>query len=123
MAVDPQKLETELAKMVEGLKPFIEGKETSNVLSRLQIEVVPAFVRWKAGELNRGDIEENAILNAFVCFVASQLVGTTQEMEGEVDAQYGLVNRVLMAIGEECGAILSGARHMVQGKVPTETAH
>lgn len=122
MAVDPEKIERQLATMVEGLRPFTEGAEPNNVLARLQSTVVPAFVRWKAGEMNRG-ADENSVLNAFVCFVSSQMVSVVCEVvrsNQPGNEHFRLANSLLQAIGEEIGAIMTGERAMDAYNVPTE---
>src|SRR5579859_5769823 len=125
MQVDPEKIERQLAAMVEGLKPFTEGSQPNNVLARVQSQVVPAFVMWSAGEKNRGT-DENALLNALVCFVSSQTVSMIAEMLGDAEfdtPHFELANRVLQAVGEEIGAIMTGERKMDAFFVPAEATH
>lgn len=122
MTVDPEKIEQQLADMVAGLAPYSEGSAANNVVARMQMTVVPAYIRWKAGEANRGS-DENGILNAFVLFVSSQMVGTICETVGssEIDeAHFALANRLLRAIGDEVGSIMTGGREMVSYHVPAE---
>lgn len=123
--IDSEKVERQLTAMIESLKPHCEGSEPNNVLARLQADVVPAFIRWKLGEANRRT-HEDGVLNAFVCFVSSQMVGTIGELLGDPDAgeaHFQLANRLLQAIGEEVGSILTGERSMANFSVAAERTH
>lgn len=125
MAIDPTKVDQQLAEMVASMAPFLDGAEPNNVLARLQSQVVPAFVRWRANETNRRT-EENVVLNAIVCFVSSQLVSAVCEVIGDTDIEdvhFELANKLLHAIGDEVGSIMTGDRKMQAHHVAVESAH
>jgi len=125
MAVDPQKIEQQLATMIADLAPFCDGSSPNNVLARMQSQVIPAFIRWKTQEMERGS-DENSVLNAFVALASSQLVSLVCEVVGSTDTgddHFKVANTVLLAVGEEIGAILSGNRQMASYSVAAERTH
>lgn len=122
LRVDPEKVEAEIAAMVASLADHCEGTTPDDVLHRMQMQVIPAFIRWKLGEMNRS-VDENSVLNAVVAFVASQMVSTVVEVIGDPEieeAHFTLTNKLLRAIGEEVGAIMTGRRQMVQHHVAAD---
>lgn len=123
--VDPEKVEGQLTSMLASLAPYTEGKEANNVLARMQSHVIPALVRWKTGEINRGS-GENDVLNAFVCMVASQMASLIGEVVGRADFEdvhFKMANSLLQAVGEEVGSIMTGAREMQNFSVRAEATH
>lgn len=125
MAIDPQKIEHQLQVMLASIEPYTQGDEPNNVLARIQFTVIPAIIRWKVGEMNRGT-DEDSVLNALVCLVASQTVDIVGEVIGSAvpsDRHFALSNKILQAIGEELGAILSGSRDMNNFNIMAETSH
>jgi hypothetical protein len=125
MRVDPDKVEAQLSSMLAALAPYTEGDEPRHVLARMQMQVLPAIVRWKTSEMNRGSAE-NDVLNAFVCMVSSQMAGIVGEVIGSADfgdPHFEMVNSLLQAIAEEVGSIMSGEREMQNFNVRAEATH
>ena len=125
LRIDPEKIEQQLATMIEDLLPHCDGSDPGAVVARMQMQVIPALIRWKTGEANRGT-DHNGVLNAFVAMVSSQLVSLTVEVIGSTEISgehFTTANTVLMAIGEEIGSILSGEREMQAYNVPAERSH
>lgn len=120
--IDPEKVEQQIAAMAASLAPYVEGDRPNNVVSRCQAAVIPAFIRWKMGEMNRSS-DQNAVLNAFVAFVCSQMGALVVDCAEGAQAQFDLANKLLQAIGEEIGAILSGTSDVQQHSIPAESAH
>jgi len=120
--IDPEKVEQQLANMVAALAPHVEGDALTNVVARIQTAVIPAFIRWKAGEMNRQS-DTNSVLNAVVAFMSSQMVGVIGDVAASEEEAFQIANNMLQGIGEEVGAVLAGARKIGEFHVPAEQAH
>lgn len=79
---------------------------TMGVVYRAQLAVTPELTLWRARELNRGT-DANAIMNAVVMLVSATIGGEVMANELDIEASFGLVNKILQAIAEETASILT----------------
>ena len=122
MAVDLDKVERQLAEMLAAMAPHAEGDKTANVVIRIQMACIPAIVRWKAAEMNRGT-DTNAVLNAFVALASSQMASIISEIADNGEEAFQIANSMLRGIGEEVGSILAGTSDTTELLVPAEASH
>lgn len=114
LRVDPEKLEAQIAEMVSTLEPRSKGTGVEAVVMRMQLALLPPFMRWKLAEMNGGATTDNEICNAFVAFAASQIAGivhdcasTSGSIERAGDQHFAIANSIMQGIGEELAAIFA----------------
>jgi len=117
--IDPAKVEAEIAVMTERLTSLANTEGLEGVVMRMQLALIPPFIRWKFSEMN-GVTTDNQICNAFVAFVSSQMAGLVADCVDDTNERYALANRLLQGIGEEVGSIFAGTSGVTTQTVPAE---
>lgn len=118
---DMNKVDAEIATMVAKISEGSEANDAVGARKRALLAILPAAIRWKAAEHNRGTPIDHT-MEAIMTVTSNLAVTELNTVDAPLEVKFDAFNEFLTMLAQNVGRILTNPNPLASGTIVAETA-